>query len=593
MNASKQIEQVLIGRLNELAQGLSPQQLAWAGGYFTGLSVGGPSDGMPVVGLPATGDVLTILYGSQTGHAREVATELYELAQNEGIPCELVSMKKYKGKELKKVRFLAVVVSTQGEGEPPEDAQDFYDFLNSAKAPKLEELSYAVLGLGDSSYEFYCQASKDLDVKLESLGGTRLLDRVDLDIDFDDGAAAWDAEVIKTFKPLVEVSGSAAPSVGVPLAGGAEVYYSRKKPLMTQLLACQKITGRDSLKDIRHVEIDLEGSGLTYQPGDSLGIWFRNDEGLVRELLELLNIAESSFVTVDDETREIAEALREQFELTQLHPAFVLEYAELSGSDELKKVASETDSLREYIGSRQIIDVVREHPVSILPEELIGLLRKLTPRLYSIASSQREVEDEVHLTVGVVEYEAHGHVHLGGASGYLGRRLREGEEVLVYVEPNDNFRLPTDSSTPVIMIGPGTGVAPFRAFLQERASAGADGENWLFFGNPHATQDFLYQIEWQDFLESGVLTRLDVAFSRDQEEKVYVQHRIAEQAEELWKWLEKGAHVYVCGDKDRMAHDVHQALLDVAQHQGGFSCDEAESYLSQMRKEGRYQRDVY
>ena len=296
---------------------------------------------------------------------------------------------------------------------------------------------------------------------------------------------------------------------------------------------------------------------------------------------------------MSDEPKSVRDALLENYELTQLHPAFVTDYAQLPEQVELTKRVAETELLQEYVDTRQIIDVVREFPAELPAETFIGLLRKLTPRLYSIASSQTEVEDEVHLTLGVVEYEAHGHYHRGGASGYLGHHLKAGEEVLIYVESNDNFRLPENGDTPIIMIGPGTGVAPFRAFVQERAAQNAAGDSWLFFGNPHFTDDFLYQLEWQEFLADGALTRLDVAFSRDQEEKIYVQHRIAEQAHEIWNWIQRGAHIYVCGDEKRMAHDVHRALLDVARDIGGYSEDEAENLLVTLRKEGRYQKDVY
>ncbi|MDH3982511.1 MAG: assimilatory sulfite reductase (NADPH) flavoprotein subunit, partial [Kiritimatiellaceae bacterium] len=520
----------LISQLNQLAQNLSPTELAWIGGYFTGLS-------SPSVPLPAdpvidnSEDSLTILYGSQTGHSRSVAEELAKAAQEAGLAVELISMGKFKEKNLKKLKYLIITISTQGEGEPPDDAVELWEFLNSTKAPRLNDLQFAVLSLGDSSYEFYCKTGHDFDTRLEELGGKRLLDRIDLDVDFDDGAEAWIPKAVDTFKGIIpENTGPCvAPDSGVPTS---TAHYSRKKPLKTRLLACQKITGRNSEKDIRHIEIDLEDTGLTYLPGDSLGVWFKNDEELVSDLLELLKIDPQATVHVNDEPRSVHDALIETYELTQLHPAFVIDYAELTGSDALKQIASETDPLREYIDVRQIIDVIREHPAEVDAQAFIGLLRKLTPRLYSIASSQTEVEEEVHLTLGVVEYEAHGHYHLGGASGFLGHRLQENEEILIYVESNDNFRLPKDENVPVIMIGPGTGIAPFRAFVQERAASEAHGDNWLFFGNPHFTEDFLYQTEWQEFLENGVLTRIDLAFSRDQQEKVYIQHRIAEQASE-------------------------------------------------------------
>lgn len=585
------IDPQLVAQLSQLAQQLTPQQLAWAGGFFTGLSTQ-PGTALPTAAANSD-HLLTILYGSQTGHSREVAHELAQKTQASGIATEVVSMAKFKEKNLKKTKYLAIVVSTHGEGDPPDDAISLHAYLYSTKAPKLDGLQFCVLALGDSSYEFFCKTGKDFDARLEELGASRLLDRVDLDVDFDDGAEAWVETVSKEMKALIPASGGVAAPTSFGIGASATTHYSRKNPLKTRLLACQKITGRHSEKDIRHIEIDIEGSGLTYQPGDSLGVWFKNDAELVNDLLGLLEIEPETVVHINDEPRSIRDALIETYELTQLHPGFVAEYAERTNCETLKKIAAETEPLREYIDVRQIIDVVREHPAKVAAEDFIFLLRKLTPRLYSIASSQLEVEDEVHLTIGVVEYEAHGHYHLGGASGFLSHRLKEGEEVLVYVEPNDHFRLPANEDTPVIMIGPGTGIAPFRAFVQERAVRGAHGDNWLFFGNPHFTEDFLYQTDWQEFLESGVLTKLDVAFSRDQAEKVYVQHRIAENAAEIWEWIERGAHLYVCGDESRMAKDVHQALFEVVKHQGGLTDEETETYFEQLRNDHRYQRDVY
>jgi sulfite reductase (NADPH) flavoprotein alpha-component len=582
-----------VAQLNALAGGLSSTQQAWVGGYFTGLSAQGAGAALPG-GAPAAGPdhTLTILYGSQTGHARSVAEELNEAAREAGINTELISTRKFKPKQLKNTKYLLLIISTQGEGEPPDDAILLWEHLNSTKAPKLNDLQFAVLALGDSSYEFYCKTGKDFDGRFEELGGKRLLDRVDLDVDFDDGADAWIPTAVAAMKDIIPDNPAplAAPAFG---AASTAVHYSRKKPLRTRLLTCQKITGRNSDKDIRHLEIDIEDSGLTYQPGDSLGIWFRNDEALVDELLHLLQLDPATTVHVNEEPKAIKDALMENYELTLLHPPFVTDYAALTEREALQQIAAQTESLRDYADTRQIIDVIREYPAAVPAEEFLSLLRKLTPRLYSIASSQTEVEDEVHLTIAVVEYEAHGHAHQGGASGYLGHRLNEGEEVLIYVETNDNFRLPENPATPIIMIGPGTGVAPFRAFVQERAAQEATGDNWLFFGNPHFTEDFLYQTEWQDFLEDGLLTKVDLAFSRDQDHKIYVQHRITEQAHELWNWLQRDAHIYVCGDEKRMAHDVHQALLGVVREAGGYSEDEAENYLVELRKQGRYQKDVY
>ncbi len=536
--------------------------------------------------------VLTILYGSQTGNARSIAEELNEAAQAEGIATDLVSMGKFKEKNLKKTKNLVVLVSTQGEGDPPDDALNFVDFLNGSKAPKLKETRFAVCALGDSSYEFYCKTGKDFDTRLEELGGKRLFDRIDLDVDFDDDAEAWIASSIATLKEILPSAPATATAPISFAAPAASVKYTRKKPLQTQLLTNQKITGRHSEKDIRHIEIDLEESGLIYQAGDSLGVWFKNSPELVEGLLEKTGIRPTDTVEINDEKQSIQSALEQTYELTQLHPAFVQDYAELTNQAELRAIASDAEKLQAYITDRQIIDVIHEYPTTLTADALISTLRKLTPRLYSIASAQAEVEEEVHLTVGVVEYEAYGFHHLGGASGHLSQ-LQPGAEISVYVEASDHFRLPTNPDTPIIMIGPGTGIAPFRAFVQERAATEATGDNWLFFGNPHFTEDFLYQTEWQTWMDEGILTRIDLAFSRDQAEKIYVQHRILEQAEELWNWMNRGAHIYICGDESRMAKDVHQALLAVIEEQGNQTPEQAAETLDQLRRDGRYQKDVY
>ena len=536
--------------------------------------------------------VLTILYGSQTGNARSIAEELNEAAQAEGIATDLISMGKFKEKNLKKTKNLVVLVSTQGEGDPPDDALNFVDFLNGSKAPKLKETRFAVCALGDSSYEFYCKTGKDFDTRLEELGGKRLFDRIDLDVDFDDDAEAWIASSIATLKEILPSAPATATAPISFAAPAASVKYTRKKPLQTQLLTNQKITGRHSEKDIRHIEIDLEESGLIYQAGDSLGVWFKNSPELVEGLLEKTGIRPTDTVEINDEKQSIQSALEQTYELTQLHPAFVQDYAELTNQAELRAIASDAEKLQAYITDRQIIDVIHEYPTTLTADALISTLRKLTPRLYSIASAQAEVEEEVHLTVGVVEYEAYGFHHLGGASGHLSQ-LQPGAEISVYVEASDHFRLPTNPDTPIIMIGPGTGIAPFRAFVQERAATEATGDNWLFFGNPHFTEDFLYQTEWQTWMDEGILTRIDLAFSRDQAEKIYVQHRILEQAEELWNWMNRGAHIYICGDESRMAKDVHQALLAVIEEQGNQTPEQAAETLDQLRRDGRYQKDVY
>ena len=364
-------------------------------------------------------------------------------------------------------------------------------------------------------------------------------------------------------------------------------------PLTAALSVNQKITGRDSEKDVRHVEIDLGDSGLRYQPGDALGVWYQNDPALVKELVELLWLKGDEPVTVEGKTLPLNEALQWHFELTVNTANIVENYATLTRSETLLPLVGDKAKLQHYAATTPIVDMVRFSPAQLDAEALINLLRPLTPRLYSIASSQAEVENEVHVTVGVVRYDVEGRARAGGASSFLADRVEEEGEVRVFIEHNDNFRLPTNPETPVIMIGPGTGIAPFRAFMQQRAVDEAPGKNWLFFGNPHFTEDFLYQVEWQRYVKEGVLTRIDLAWSRDQQQKIYVQDKLREQGAELWRWINDGAHIYVCGDANRMAKDVEQALLEVIAEFGGMDTEAADEFLSELRVERRYQRDVY
>ncbi len=587
-----------VQQLQGLVSQLNPIQQAWVSGYLAASAqLAGQVAGHAAAAQAAASASLTILFGSQTGNARHVAEALAKQAQGKGIVAKVVDMAEYKTSQLKNEQYLVIVTSTYGEGEPPENAIGLYNFLFSKKAPKLNGLKYAVLGLGDTSYEFFCKTAQDFDQRLAELGATPVQARADLDVDYQAQADSWSGEVIAKLEP--ELKAATAPSAqviawpGSDATAGATSQYNKQNPFAAELYTKQKITGRDSTKDVRHIEISLAGSGLTYQPGDALGVYFSNDQALVRELLLLTAIARDTPVQLAGETLTIEQALTDQLELTQSYPAFVEKYAAATSNAALTALAADKAALRAYLAERQIIDIVREHPGLLSAQQLADALRKQQPRLYSIASSQAEVEDEVHLTVGVVRYDAYGQPHLGGASGFLAERLAEGDKVKVFVEQNNNFRLPVNDDTPVIMIGPGTGIAPFRAFLQERDSRGASGKNWLFFGNPHFTQDFLYQLELQNYLKRGLLTKLNVAFSRDQAQKVYVQDKLRAHGSELWQWLEDGAHLYICGDANRMAKDVQQALLDIVQQYGGKTAEQAQAYLDELRVAKRYQKDVY
>ena len=596
--AASPLSQEQVQKLQGLVAELNPIQQAWVSGYLAASANAGALTG-GVAAAPAAGDAapLTILYGSQTGNAKGVASKLKEQAESRGLAVKLVNMADYKPTALKKEKFITVVVSTYGEGEPPEDAESLHEFLTTKKAPKLDGVKVAVIGLGDSSYEFFCQTAKDFEERFNKLGAETIFQRADLDVDYDDEAAKWIDGALDAFEPDLkaqqQTSGGQVVAMPFGAAAPAASQYTKQNPFAAELSVVQKITGRDSTKDVCHVEISLEGSDITYTPGDSLGVYFLNDEALVDEVLALTQIDASSTVKLGDETLSVRDALIEKLELTQSYPGFVEKYATATGNPELLKLVEDKAAMREYIEPRQIFDIIRQNPAKLDAQTLVDCLRKLQARLYSIASSQAEVEEEVHLTVGLVEFDAFGSEHLGGCSGYLARRAEEGCKVKVFSEHNDNFRLPVSDETPIIMVGPGTGIAPFRAFLQERDAREASGKNWLFFGNPHFTQDFLYQVEIQGYLKSGLLTKVDVAFSRDQAEKVYVQDKLRKNSKEVFAWLEAGAHIYICGDANRMAKDVHHALVDIIKENSGKDDEQAEQYLKDLRSANRYQKDVY
>ena len=576
-----------LARLQAATTDFTPTQLAWVSGYFwgvlnqqSGAAVAAPA---PAAEVPT----ITLISASQTGNARRVAEALRDDLLAAKLNVKLVNSGDYKFKQIAAEKLLVVVTSTQGEGEPPEEAVALHKFLFSKKAPKLDGTAFAVFGLGDTSYEFFCQSGKDFDSKLAELGAERLLDRVDADVEYQAAAAEWRARVVEALKARAPVAAPAQLATSGAVNDIHTSPYTKEAPLTATLSVNQKITGRNSEKDVRHIEIDLGDSGLRYQPGDALGVWYQNDPQLVKELKG------DEPVTVEGKTLPLSEALQWHFELTVNTATIVENYATLTRSESLLPLVGDKAQLQQYAAATPIVDMVRFSPAQLDAEALIGLLRPLTPRLYSIASSQAEVESEVHVTVGVVRYEIEGRARAGGASSFLADRVEEDGEVRVFIEHNDNFRLPANPETPVIMIGPGTGIAPFRAFMQQRAADGAQGKNWLFFGNPHFTEDFLYQVEWQSYVKEGLLTRIDLAWSRDQQQKIYVQDKLREQGAELWRWINDGAHIYVCGDANRMAKDVENTLLEVIAEYGAMDAEAADEFLSELRVERRYQRDVY
>lgn len=570
-------------RLEGLARELTAAQLAWASGYLAGLAAHGaaPVD-QPAAGAEAARQV-TVLFGSETGNARGLAERIGRQLADKGTASRVLSMGEYKPRNLKDEHLLIVVTATHGEGDPPESARGFFEFLMGRKAPKLEGLHYAVLGLGDSSYEYFCRTAKDIDARLEQLGATCIHARVDCDVDFEGAASAWIGEVT----PIIEkLAGPAPPSAVVlthPFAHAGEA----SGPVAATVIEHIRLNGRGSDKVTCHIEFDVSDTSLRHLPGDSLGVLVENDPALVAELVGELGLSPNA---------ELSQALLTGFELTILTPNFIEAYARAGGIEPLARLHADKDrnALRRYMENRQIVDVVREYPARGLPaEQFTGLLRKLEPRLYSIASSAEAVPGEIHITVAEVNFRSSFAERFGTASGRLCRRTAPGATFQVHVERNEQFRLPEDPQAPLIMIGAGTGVAPYRAFMQEREVQEARGRSWFFFGERRFRTDFLYQAEWQQYLREGWLTRMDLAFSRDQAQKIYVQDRLRERGHEVYGWLQEGAYLYVCGDAKNMAPDVQAALIDIVATHGGKDQESAREYLNELTLERRYRRDVY
>ncbi|MBJ2117381.1 MULTISPECIES: NADPH-dependent assimilatory sulfite reductase flavoprotein subunit [Proteus] len=586
-----------LSKLQDATKDLSTAQIAWLSGYLWGQlnpSVVSASTTVTPVQVPEQ-ETITLISASQTGNARHLAEQLRDHLVAHKLNVELYSAGEYKFKQIHKTTTLIIIASTQGEGDPPEEAIAFYKYLHSKKASEMKETSYAVFSLGDTSYEHFCKAGKDFDERIAQLGATRLLPRVDADVEYQAVADEWIKQLTELLKAKVPAQSTQVlqqTQSGTTDTIEASIYH-RDAPFTATLLTNQKITGRNSDRDIRHIEISLEGSDLQYQPGDALGVWFNNSPEKVDELIALLWLKGDEPVTLKSQTFTLKEALLHHCELTQNSAPIVKAYAQLTRHEDLLSLVSDKIKLQQYADKYPINEMVRQYCAQPTAQDFVDILRPLTPRLYSIASSQQEVEDEVHLTLGVVRYDVNSRAYTGGASGFLADSLKEGDSINVFIEKNAHFRLPKDNTAPVIMIGPGTGIAPFRAFMQQRENDGATGKNWLFFGNPHFVEDFLYQVEWQRYVKSGLLTHIDLAWSRDQAHKIYVQDKLRERGNEIWQWLQQGAYLYVCGDASHMAKDVEQALLEIVMEYGNKNSEEADEYLSELRLERRYQRDVY
>lgn len=601
-------------QINELLQTLTPEQKVWLSGYLVanqqltsgtsdtqGSQIGAVSKDTETMlqqnepTIQPEKRAITLLYGSETGNAQGLAEIFEERLSNIGHNVTLKAMDEFKPKNLKNVEDLFIITSTQGEGDPPDNAAELHEFIHGRKAPKLEGVRFSVLALGDQTYEFFCQTGKDFDKKLEELGAERLYERVDCDVDYEEDAEKWMANVINTIDSAPEGTQS-EQVVSESIKSAKEKKYSKANPYQAEVLENINLNGRGSNKETRHIEFLLDNFGEEYEVGDCLVVLPQNDPALVELLMSKLgwDPGDQIEISEDGDTISLEEALTSYFEITKLTRPLLQNAAAYFDNEALEDKVQDSEWIQNYIEGRDFIDLLNDFPPEELePEDLYQILRKLPPREYSISSSYQSLPDEVHITVGAVRYNTHGRDRSGVCSVQFAERIQPGDTVPIYLKRNPNFKFPKDGDTPIIMIGPGTGIAPFRAHMQEREEYGYKGNTWLFFGDQHFTTDFLYQTEWQEWLKDGVLEKMNVAFSRDTDQKVYVQHRIAEHSKEFNEWLEKGASIYICGDEKNMAKDVHQAIRNVLVKEQNLTEEDAESYLKQMKKDKRYQRDVY
>ncbi|TGE25739.1 assimilatory sulfite reductase (NADPH) flavoprotein subunit [Hymenobacter aquaticus] len=591
--------------LQRLTTGLSDQQLIWLSGYFYGRTAAGrrelqSAQSVPQVAAPAAASKLTILYGSQTGNSKKVAQQTAEKAKQRGVQVTVQDVNDYATRALKTEQQLLLVVSTQGEGEPPVAAEELHQFLLSNRAPKLPDLRYSVLALGDKSYVQFCQTGREFDERLAELGAQRLLERVECDVDYQETAQQWADQVLNVIAAEASaangghVSSNGHAAATETLTAPEPAAYSHHNPFEATVLEKIQLNGRGSSKETYHIELSLADSGLHYEPGDALSVVPRNGEALVAEVLQAARLDGAAPIQLSGVEFELGTALTQKLELSVLTRDVLERYAAAAPQHKpLADLITDIPQLQQYVYGRDVADLLREFPAELSAGQLAAVLRPLPARAYSIASSLLVHPEEVHLTVGAVRYAAHGRTKHGVCSSHLADRLDIDHTARVFVERNEYFKLPQDGATDIIMVGAGTGVAPFRAFVEERVELGAEGRNWLLFGNPNFTTDFLYQTEWLQHLKRGTLRHLDVAFSRDQAEKIYVQHRLLEKSRDVYGWLENGAHFYVCGDKARLGSAIQEALKQVVQREAGCSPDDAADYLRGLKKQRRYLEDVY
>ncbi|MDW3796646.1 assimilatory sulfite reductase (NADPH) flavoprotein subunit [Staphylococcus saprophyticus] len=608
--------------INQLLPMLTPEQQHWLSGYLLNPATTSVSDNKTDIQENEAGITETetststdqsvsepvsastepldvhVLYGTETGNAEEIAETFETKLKSQNLNVHLWDMDDFPRDSLPEVEHLFIICSTQGVGEPPINALDLYDYLHGDDAPQLDQVNFAVLGLGDQDFPDFCQAGKDFDHILGQLGANRVADRVDCDFDYEETAEQWITNMIELLTQASSNTNEETPSVeneDVTIEE-PQAPYSKSNPFQAEVLKNTILTQPEASREVRHLEISLEGYREAYEPGDSLVVIPQNDPVLVNQLIDALNWDAETPIQMNDSDsmRSLKEALTHDFEIAKLTPVLMKNAAELLGNPMLNANIQKSEWVQNYIYGKDVIDLIRDFtPVALEPNMLPQLLRKLPPREYSIASSNKVNPNSVHITVRVVKYEAHRRERFGVCSVQLADRTSVGDKLPVYLKKNPNFKFPYDTETPVIMIGAGTGIAPYRAYLQERAYLNLKGEQWLIFGNQNYHHDFLYKDDLEQWLEEGVLSKLDLAFSRETENKIYVQHRIEENSAEFYKWIQAGATIYLCGNKDEMASGVHESLIKVLIKEGNLDETEAEAYLTEMIKNQRYQRDVY
>ncbi len=582
-----------LAALEQVTRELTTEQILWLSGYLEGRLAAIQPNGKQTTAVSAMADrtetktKLTILFGTDTGRSEALAAKLAEKAGKHNIEVHVNSMYDYNPRKLKEEKNLAVIVSTHGEGEPPAMAEDFHNFVTNKRASRMENVSYSVLALGDKTYKHFCQTGKDIDSAFTRLGALCITPLVNCDVNYEDDTEAWMNLLLKNIAPA---EGTSTNERDVSTKVATE--YSKQNPFMATVLDKVRITGRDSDKEVFHLELSLEDSGLTYEPGDAAGIFTQNPVVLVEQVIQKSGFTPSQTINLRTGEITIGEALSHHLEITLLTREVVQNYYTKTGIEEVGKLLGDESLLDDYLYGNDLFDLLEDFPFEWKAQDLADILRQLPPRLYSISSSQENVGEEVHLTVSVVQYQRKNRHRNGACSSFLSHCLEPGDKVPVYIEKNPSFRLPANGS-PIIMVGAGTGIAPYRAFMQHRESLGIDGDSWLFFGDRRFYSDFLYQLEWQKHLDSKQLKRMDVAFSRDQKEKVYIQHKLLEHRKEVFQWLELGAHFYLCGDRKNLAKDVNKTLLEIIRTEGGISEEQAEKYVKQLKREKRFQSDVY